>query len=106
MKKPVDTPRGYRQLLWGPAAGVSVLGGTTGVATMTSALATPGTIPPRSNQVFFYVEAGTVRFRDDGVAPTAQYGMPISSGFEYNGDVSLLQLYGTSNTKLSLLFVG
>lgn len=106
MKKPVDTPRGYRQLLWS-STGVSALGGTTGVAAMTSAVATPGTIPSRSNQVFFYVESGTnIRFRDDGVAPTAAYGMPVSSGLEYNGDVSLLQIYAPSGVKLSLLFVG
>lgn len=39
------------------------------------------------------VEAQGIRWRDDGVAPTASVGMPVAAGnsFQYAGDLSAIQ---------------
>ena len=39
------------------------------------------------------VEGAAIRYRDDGVAPTASVGMPVAAGnaFQYSGDLSAIQ---------------
>ena len=66
------------------------------------AASTALTIPTRSNQTgvagtptvaMIVVETASVRWRDDGVAPTATVGMPLSVGavLMYDGDLTRIR---------------
>lgn len=58
---------------------------------LASAVPLPG-IPPGVRMVQVCVEAQAVRWRDDGVAPTAAIGMPLASGtcMIYSGPANAL----------------
>jgi hypothetical protein len=51
------------------------------------------TVPAAANCALITAEAEAVRYRDDGVAPSATVGMPLAVGalLEYGGDLSALQ---------------
>lgn len=52
-------------------------------------------------------EGQAVRWRDDGVAPTATVGMPLAAGtvLEYDGDLTRLQfIEQTSGAKLNISY--
>lgn len=51
---------------------------------------------------------GDIRWRDDGVAPTATVGMKIvtNQGWVYGGDASLIRLIASGNTVLNIYFEG
>lgn len=53
-------------------------------------------VPPGACRALIAVSGAPVRWRDDGVMPTPQVGMPIAAGetIEFLGDVSALQLIG------------
>jgi hypothetical protein len=61
------------------------------------------TLPANANgwapgYVVIQVQGGNVRWRDDGVAPTAAVGMTLPSGAEldYSGDLSMLRFISSS----------
>lgn len=68
-------PRGYVQL--------------TGMSAATNL----PSVPARTRHILITVEAQGVRWRDDGVAPTASVGMPLAAGqtFEYLGNANTIQ---------------
>lgn len=69
-----DKPLGYAQV----AAG----GADTAIA-LTSVFA--GGVPPAGTaRLVFKPAAQAIRFRDDGVAPTAAIGYPVAVGVEYS----------------------
>ena len=52
-------------------------------------------------------EAQAVRWRDDGVAPTASVGMPLAAGvtLQYDGDINQIQfIEQTSGAKLNITY--
>lgn len=52
-------------------------------------------------------EAQAVRWRDDGVAPTATVGMPLAAGvtLQYDGDLSQIQfIEQTGGAKLNITY--
>lgn len=55
--------------------------------------ATNLTVPAAARLAEIVVEAQGVRYRDDGVAPTATVGIPVASGvsFQYSGNLSAIQ---------------
>lgn len=70
------TPKGYQQ-----------------IAAATLAAATHLTPPVGSRIAQINVEAQAVRWRDDGVAPSATVGVlvPVGATFEYDGDLTAIQ---------------
>jgi hypothetical protein len=89
------TPLGYQQ-----------------ISAATLAAATPLTLPPPGNgQNIGYAriqaDGGTVRWRDDGVAPTAAVGMQIADGgfLDYYGDFTKFQaILSTSTPTLNVSY--
>lgn len=68
-----DKPLGYAQV---------AAGGADTVITLTSAFA--GGVPPAGTaRLVFKPAAQAIRFRDDGVDPTAAVGYPVAVGAEY-----------------------
>jgi len=55
-------------------------------------------IPP--GQLLMQCNAGTARWRDDGVAPTSTVGMLMADGvlYQYNGDIAKIQFIKASGT--------
>ncbi len=47
------------------------------------AAAAPLTVPAGTSYILFKPNAQAVRFRDDGVNPTASIGYPVAAGSEY-----------------------
>ena len=64
-----------------------------------------GVVP---NLVLLVAETGSLRWRDDNVAPTPSVGVLLATGllpYEYSGDVSQIQLIGvTGTTAVSMAF--
>lgn len=60
------------------------------------------TLTPPAGAAFaeICVETASVRYRDDGTAPTASVGMPVTSGtcFSYAGPLSAVQFIAQSGT--------
>jgi hypothetical protein len=81
------TPIGYQQL--------SV---TTAVGLTPPSIDGAAAIKP--NYALIIVEGNAVRWRDDGVAPTAAVGFPLAVGvaFEYEGLLSAIQFVSQSGT--------
>lgn len=61
------------------------------ITTLTAA--TKLTVPAGATMAVITAEAQAVRYRDDGVAPTATVGMPVAVGapFQYSGTLSAMQ---------------
>jgi hypothetical protein len=62
------------------------------------------TVPTKATIAQICVETAQVRYRDDGTAPTASVGMPVTPGstspscFQYAGPLSQLQFIAVSAT--------
>lgn len=56
-------------------------------------LSTALTVPDGATLALIVPEAQTVRWRDDGVAPTASVGMPVAalSSMSYDGDLKKIR---------------
>lgn len=94
--KAITSAMGYQQItslssatkLTVPARDLSGLAGTPRIAIITP-------------------EAQAVRWRDDGVAPTATVGMPLAAGatLQYDGDLSQVQfIEQTGGAKLNITY--
>ena len=91
---------------------VSQVSGTAGGAgtyqlsainTASSASLTSGGIPPGATMASLQSESASVRYRDDGGAPTSGGGMMVVSGqspFLYTGTLSALQFIAASGSPL------
>jgi len=75
----VYTPLGYDQL--------------TSLSTPTLLSSVPGGIPAGAVYAFIDVSGAAVRYRDDGVAPTASVGMPvaINTQLQYFGNLAAIE---------------
>lgn len=53
-------------------------------------------VPDQATIAEIIVEAADIRYRDDGVAPSASVGMLVAAGnaFQYSGDLSAIQFIG------------
>jgi hypothetical protein len=62
--------------------------------TSLAAAANLPSIPSGASRAILVAEGQAVRFRDDGVDPTAGVGMPLAVGtiFEYTGDLSKIRV--------------
>jgi hypothetical protein len=56
------------------------------------------TVPLGATRALIAPAAQSVRWRDDGVAPTASVGMPVAAGayLSYDGDLSLIRFIETT----------
>lgn len=79
-----------------------------GYQQITSLSAAAGlTVPAGANRASITAEAQTIRWRDDGTAPTASIGMPISAGngMWYVGNLAALQfIQATSGGILNIAY--
>lgn len=50
-------------------------------------------VPSNASVALISVSGGSIRYRDDGVSPTASLGMPIAAGqeFQYQGELTHFQ---------------
>lgn len=57
-------------------------------------------IPTGAAEAFIICETQTVRWRDDGVAPTASVGMPLTANtpFPYTGNLAAVRIIQTTAT--------
>lgn len=66
------------------------------------------TVAAGANYCLIEVQDDSVRFRDDGTAPTSSVGMPLASGqsIEYDGQPEDLQFIrsGSADAKLNVLY--
>ena len=88
-------PLGYCQL------------GSLGSATALSSCNGSAGIPARANEAYICAETEGVRYRDDGVAPTATVGQPMGAGscLFYAGTLSaLLFIQESGSATLDVLF--
>ena len=62
--------------------------------------ATSLTVPAGATIAQICVEGAGVRYRDDGVTPTASVGMPAAAGacFQYSGPLSVVQFIAQSGS--------
>ncbi len=81
-----DIPLGYVQQV-GVVAAVTV-----------ASLFSGGVIPPGTAKLVISTETQSIRWRDDGTAPTAAVGMPLAVGstLVYEGNVARLQIIQTA----------
>lgn len=90
------TPKGYRQV-------------TATSAAFTLASAFGGSIPAGARVAFIQAEAQTIRWRDDGTAPTATVGMnlPVGGALEYDGSLAAIQfIAATAGAILNVALYG
>jgi hypothetical protein len=82
MKKDITSVMGYQQ--------ITSLSAATGLTVPNTTLDGQSGTP---TVAFIRVDAQSVRFRDDGVAPTASVGFPLVPGdvLEYDGDLKKIQ---------------
>lgn len=80
--KAVTTCFGYQQ--------ITSLSGSTG---LTVPVLTPEGLNGKPVLALIIAEGAPVRWRDDGVAPTASIGMPLAVGvpFQYDGDLTKIR---------------
>jgi hypothetical protein len=97
MKASEATVTGYRRPLGYQQIANAALAASVGltIPTMPAGTAGPGFAVIQSN-------AGAVRWRDDGVAPTAAIGMLLPSGGEltYVGDMTALKFISSSGAPI------
>lgn len=73
------------------------------ITAATLAAATPLTVPAGANFAIIAADAAEVRWRDDGVAPTASVGMPLSNTgapLEYSGPLSKIQFIALTGSPI------
>jgi hypothetical protein len=86
------TPVGYQQ--------ITVLTASTG-------LTVPTTGNQRPSRCIITAETQAVRWRDDGVAPTAAVGYPLAVGTElrYDGDLNAIRfIEQTASAKINVVY--
>ena len=69
--------------------------------------ATNLTVPAGATLALIVPETQTVRWRDDGTAPTASVGMPVAANasFSYDGDLKKIQfIQATSGAVLNISY--
>lgn len=67
------------------------------------------TVPANARYCVVIPETQAIRFRDDGTAPTATVGMPltVSQPFVYTGDLSAIRfIEQTASAKLNVSYYG
>ena len=72
-----------------------------GYVQIVSPAAAVGITPPAgATMALISVSGATMRWRDDGTAPTASVGMPVAAGqeFQYSGNLSKIQVIGSGAT--------
>ena len=87
---------GYRK----PLGYVQILNATLAASTgIVMPVPIPSYVP---GYVIIQCQGGVVRWRDDGVAPTATVGMSLPSGAEldYPGDISAIRFISSSGTPI------
>lgn len=79
-----------------PHVGISTLGYQQFTVVASTALPS---IPASAKEAFIVCEGQTVRWRDDGVAPTTTVGMPlpVNTAFPYTGALSALRIIQTAS---------
>jgi len=74
------------------------------ISAATLAAATKLTVPPGANFAIIRVEASSVRWRDDGTAPTTSAGMLLNSTdatpLEYSGTLSAIEFIAVSGSPI------
>lgn len=79
-----------------------------GYQQITSLSASTGlTVPSTANYAVIYAETQAVRWRDDGVAPTASVGMPLAVNvmMTYDGDLKKIRFIEvTTSAKLNISY--
>jgi hypothetical protein len=89
---------------------------TLGYQQITSLSSSTGLTVPKVNaeglqqqprMAIIIAEGANVRYRDDGVAPTASVGMPLAAGvaFTFDGDLAKIRfIEQTASAKLNVLY--
>ena len=87
--KGITTCMGYQQL--------ATVSSATGLTVPTR---TPNGSSTKANFALIVAETQNVRWRDDGVAPTAAVGMPLAAGntLQYDGDLTKIQFIQNGGT--------
>lgn len=99
-----DSPNGTIIPCVQPAYLYQSAGATQFITAGTLAAATPLTVPNGASIAEICVETAGVRYRDDGVAPTASVGIPIvgtstaPACFAYAGPLSAIQFIAISGS--------
>ena len=79
-----------------------------GYQQITSLSASTGlTVPAGASLALIVPEPQTVRWRDDGVAPTASVGMPVAAGasLSYDGDLNKIRfIQATASAVLNISY--
>jgi hypothetical protein len=94
--KGITTCMGYQQL--------GTLSSATG---LTVPVRTPDGMSAKANFALIVAETQNVRWRDDGVDPTASVGMLLVAGipFQYDGDLSKIKfIETTASAKLNVSY--
>lgn len=94
-----DVPQNSTNCKVGPCAAPYVGAPPLGYQQLTSlGSATSLTVPAGAVEALIVCESQTVRWRDDGSAPTASVGMPLTANtpFPYTGNLSALQIIQTT----------
>lgn len=94
--KAVTSRLGYQQ--------ITSLGSAVG---LTVPQATTGGLAAKPSIAIIVAETAAVRWRDDGVAPTATVGMPLAVGttLQYDGDITAIQfIEQTAGAKLNISY--
>lgn len=96
--KVVTSCLGYRQ--------ITDLSSAVGL-TLTLPVTTPDGLTCRPSFALITPETQNVRWRDDGVDPTASVGMPLAAGvtLQYDGDLSKIKfIEQTASAKLNISY--
>lgn len=95
--KAITSCLGYQQ--------ISTLSSSVG---LTVPVADPSTgLSAKANFALITPEAQAVRWRDDGIAPTASVGMPLAAGvtLQYDGDLTKIRfIEQTGGAKLNISY--
>lgn len=94
-----DVPQNSTNCKVGPCTAPYVGAPPLGYQQLTSlGSATSLTVPAGAVEALIVCESQTVRWRDDGTAPTASVGMPLTANtpFPYTGNLSALQIIQTT----------
>lgn len=94
--KAVTSRLGYQQ--------ITSLSSATG---LTVPVTTTGGLSAKPAIALIVAETANVRWRDDGVAPTASVGMPLAAGsmLQYDGDIGAIQfIEQTAGAKLNVSY--
>jgi hypothetical protein len=94
--KTVTSTLGYQQ--------ITSLSSSTGLIVPT---VNPEGLQQQPRMAIIIAESANVRYRDDGVAPTASVGMPLAAGvaLTFDGDLAKIRfIEQTASAKLNVLY--